>query len=94
MPPPNSPIICRSLIVSSRVGLPEAGRERMIEWAHANFDCFGPMNARTEAAFPVVNEMVEYAFSECVPGKLTSDGWAQGIWDAAAREKSLRRSRR
>jgi cytochrome P450 len=72
-------------IVSRHVGLPEAGRERMIEWAHANFDCFGPMNARTEAAFPVVDEMVRYAFSECTPEKLTPDGWAAGIWAAAAR---------
>lgn len=72
-------------IVSNHVGLPEAGRERMIEWAHANFDCFGPMNARTEAAFPVVEEMVGYAFSECVPAKLKPGGWAAGIWEAAER---------
>jgi cytochrome P450 len=72
-------------IVSNHVGLPEEGRERMIEWAHANFDCFGPVNARTEAAFPVVEEMVAYAFNECVPGKLKPDGWAAGIWKAAER---------
>ncbi len=32
-------------IVSKLVGLPEKGRERMLDWAFANFDCFGPMNA-------------------------------------------------
>jgi len=72
-------------VVSELVGLPEEGRERMIEWAHANFDCFGPMNARTEAAFPIVEEMVTYAFNECVPGKLAPGGWAERIWDAAER---------
>ena len=36
-------------VVSNLVGLPEEGRERMIEWGHANFDCFGPMNARTRS---------------------------------------------
>jgi cytochrome P450 len=72
-------------IVSKLVGLPEKGRERMLDWADANFDCFGPMNSRTEAAFPVVREMVDYAFSECVPGKLSEDGWAAGIWAAAER---------
>jgi cytochrome P450 len=31
-------------VVSELVGLPEDGRERMLEWAPANFDCFGPIN--------------------------------------------------
>lgn len=72
-------------IVSDLVGLPEDGRERMLVWAPANFDCFGPINDRTNAAFPIVGEMVDYAFSQCVPGKLKPDGWAQMIWDAAHR---------
>lgn len=72
-------------IVSDLVGLPEAGRERMLAWAPANFDCFGPLNDRTNAAFPIVGEMVDYAFTQCVPGKLKPDGWAQMIWDAAHR---------
>jgi cytochrome P450 len=72
-------------IVSELVGLPEDGRERMLEWASANFDCFGPINDRTNAAFPIVGEMVHYAFTQCVPGKLKPSGWAQMIWDAAHR---------
>lgn len=72
-------------IVSDLVGLPEDGRERMLEWAAATFECLGPMNARTEASFPIVGEMVNYALTECVPGKLKPDGWAQMIWDAAGR---------
>jgi cytochrome P450 len=72
-------------IVSELVGLPEEGRERMLAWAPANFDCFGPINDRTNAAFPIVGEMVKYAFTQCVPGKLKVGGWAQMIWDAADR---------
>lgn len=72
-------------IVSELVGLPEEGRQRMLDWAPANFDCFGPINDRTEAAFPVVGEMIEYAFTQCIPGKLKPGGWAQMIWDAADR---------
>lgn len=72
-------------IVSELVGLPEEGRERMLAWAPANFDCFGPINERTNAAFPVVAEMVNYAFTQCVPGRLKPGGWAQMIWDAAGR---------
>jgi cytochrome P450 len=77
-------------IVSDLVGLPEEGREHMMKWAPANFDCFGPLGERANAAFPIVGEMVEYAFTQCVPGKLKPDGWAQMIWDAAnAGEVSL-----
>ena len=72
-------------LVSELVGLPEEGRERMLEWAAANFDCFGPMNQRTKDAFPVVQEMVGYAFSECVPEKLKPGSWAARIWEAADR---------
>ena len=31
-------------VVSRLVGLPEAGRERMLDWAKATFDALGPMN--------------------------------------------------
>jgi len=72
-------------IVSELVGLPESGRERMLDWASANFDCFGPMNQRTLDAFPTVEEMVGYAFTECVPEKLKPGGWAAKIWEAAER---------
>jgi cytochrome P450 len=72
-------------IVSNLVGLPEEGRERMLEWAAANFQCFGPLNDRTKEAFITVRDMVDYAFTKCVPGKLKPGGWAQLIWDAAER---------
>jgi cytochrome P450 len=72
-------------IVSELVGLPEDGRERMLDWAPANFDCFGPMNPRTTKALTVVGEMVNYAFTQCVPGKLKPGGWASMIWEAADR---------
>jgi len=72
-------------IVSDQVGLPEEGRERMLDWAAANFNCFGPLNTHTTNAFPVVQEMVHYAFHQAVPGKLKPGGWAAGIYAAADR---------
>lgn len=72
-------------IVSDLVGLPEDGRERMLEWAAANFQCFGPLNERALTAFSTAEEMVHYAFTQCVPGKLKPGGWAAMIWDAADR---------
>jgi cytochrome P450 len=72
-------------IVSDLVGLPEEGRERMLEWAAANFNCFGPFNQRTTEAFETVKEMLHYAFNEAVPGKLKPGGWAAMIYEAADR---------
>jgi cytochrome P450 len=72
-------------IVSNLVGLPESGRERMLDWAAANFDCFGPLNERTMTAFETVKEMVDYAHKEAVPGKLKPGGWAAMIYEAADR---------
>jgi cytochrome P450 len=72
-------------VVSNLVGLPEKGRERMLVWAHEMFNCFGPMNDRTIASFPVLQEMMDYATHEAVPGKLKPGSWAEGIHDAVAR---------
>ena len=72
-------------IVSDLVGLPKEGRERMLIWAAANFNCLGPMNKRTTDAFGTLQEMVNYARTECVPEKLKPGGWAQMLFEAADR---------
>jgi cytochrome P450 len=71
------------VIVSKLVGLPEAGRERMLEWAAANFDSFGPLNRRTTAALATFEQMLNFAMTECVRGKLKSGSWAEMLHDAA-----------
>jgi len=72
-------------VVSNLVGLPEQGRERMLVWAEELFNCFGPINDRTIASFPVLDEMMNYATTEAVPSKLKPGSWADGIHDAVAR---------
>jgi cytochrome P450 len=72
-------------VVSNLVGLPEKGRERMLLWAQEMFNCFGPINERTIASFPVLDEMMDYAINEAVPDKLKPGSWAAGIHDAVAR---------
>src|SRR5262249_5894616 len=69
-------------IVASAVGLPEDGRERMLIWAEQMFNCFGPLNDRARAAFPVLEEMMHYATTQAVRGKLKPGSWAEGIIDA------------
>src|SRR3981081_3750776 len=73
-------------IVSRAVGLPEQGRERMMEWSIGLFNCFGPMNERTRNAMPVLSEMMQYARTHAVPGKLKPGSWAEAIHHAAAGE--------
>jgi cytochrome P450 len=72
-------------IVSDLVGLPEAGRERMLDWAAATFDVLGVLNERGSRALGVVQAMREYVVTEAVPGKLRPDSWGQRIYDAADR---------
>jgi cytochrome P450 len=71
-------------IVSSAIGLPEEGRERMMDWSIGMFNCFGPMNERARNAMPVLSEMMHYARNHAVPGRLKPGSWAEAIHDAAA----------
>ena len=71
--------------MSNLVGLPEEGRERMLVWASALFNCIGPRNERTVSAFPVLAEMVEYATTQAVRGKLKPGSWGEALHDAADR---------
>jgi cytochrome P450 len=80
-------------IVSTLVGLPEDGRERLLVWASsALFNCIGPLNERTISAFPVVEETVEYATTQAVRGKLKPDSWGEALHDAADRGEVPRKA--
>ncbi|WP_098957198.1 cytochrome P450 [Pseudonocardia sp. N23] len=72
-------------VVSNLIGLPEDGREQMLVWASEMFNCFGPANERTVSAFPVLQQMVSYASTQAVRGKLKPGSWAEAIHDAADR---------
>jgi cytochrome P450 len=49
------------------------------------FNCIGPINDRTIASFQVLQEMMDYATNEAVPGKLKPGSWAEGIHAAVTR---------
>ncbi len=72
-------------IVSHAVGLPEEGREKMLEWAIAGFNCAGPMNQRTINSFGTLKGSIDYALGECVRGKLKPGSWGEMLLDAADR---------
>lgn len=72
-------------VVSKLVGLPEEGRERMLEWATASFNSMGPINERTRAGIEMQAEMMAYGRTRAVPPHLSPDGWAQMMFDAGER---------
>lgn len=69
-------------VVSHLVGLPEEGRERMLDWAAATFDAIGPWNARAQAAAPALLELVRYGLG-VERGRLAPGGWAVQLFVAA-----------
>ena len=48
------------------------------------FNCFGPMNERARSSMPVLAEMMHYARTHAVPGKLKPGSWAEAIHQAAS----------
>jgi cytochrome P450 len=71
--------------VPDLLGWPDDGRDRLLDWAAANFDALGPLNARAEAAGPRLLEMVGYAQAVAARGDLPPQSMAAGIIGAAAR---------
>lgn len=71
-------------IVSHLVGLPEGGRERMLEWGSAAFDSLGPANSRCLAAGQTAMGLVEYAL-KIEPATVRPGSWAAMAFAAAER---------
>lgn len=72
-------------VVSELVGLPAYGRESMLRWAAATFNAMGPMNELGAGALADIRELHVFCREEAVPGRLKPDGWADRLYQAAAR---------
>jgi cytochrome P450 len=71
-------------VVTELVGLSVEGRARMLDWASAMFDAFGPIdNSRTQAAFPVLAEVAAYIDSIAGSDQLRPGGWAARLFECA-----------
>jgi cytochrome P450 len=71
-------------IVSHLVGLPEGGRERMLEWGTAAFNSLGPANARCLSAGETAMGLVHYAL-HLDPTAVRPGSWAALAFAAAER---------
>jgi cytochrome P450 len=70
--------------VPDLLGWPDEGRDRLLDWAAANFDGLGPLNARAQASGPRLLEMVAYAREVAQRDDLAPDSMAAGVLAAAA----------
>ena len=68
-------------MVSVLVGLPETGRERMLDWAAASFNALGPMNERAMGSMPDLMAGIEY-IRGLDRTDLHPEGWAAGLYRA------------
>lgn len=70
-------------VVSELVGLPEAGRQRMLDWAGAAFNAMAPLGAnRFDEAMPVLGEMLAYISNPSLPDQLKPGSWAAQLYQA------------
>ena len=67
-------------IVSKLVGLPEEGREQMLEWAAAGFESFGPDNERFRASSSAPNMFIFIA--NCKREQIAEGTWGAALYDA------------
>lgn len=68
-------------VVSHLVGLPEEGRQRMLDWAAATFNVLGPMNDRALRSVDAMLEMTTYAAGVDRAG-LSAGSWAERLFQA------------
>jgi cytochrome P450 len=71
-------------VVGELVGLSQAGRRNMLDWAAATFDVLGAMNARGRAAMPRAIELGRY-IQRLDRSAVAPDSWAARLFDAADR---------
>ncbi|MEU5977713.1 cytochrome P450 [Streptomyces sp. NPDC047315] len=67
-------------VVPDLLGWPvDEGKERLLEWATAGFNAFGPLNQRTMSGFPLLKEMSEFLARMSVPGNLRPGSWGEQL---------------
>ncbi len=69
-------------IVPDFIGLPQEGREHMLEWGEATFDAMGPMNERCTHALQTLPEVFSYARQIAASGNLQPGSFGAGVLEA------------
>jgi cytochrome P450 len=69
-------------IVADLIGLPPQGRERLLDLIDANFNCFGPDNARTRESGPKLGELAGYVMANATRETLAENSMGAAVYEA------------
>ncbi|MEE6169673.1 MULTISPECIES: cytochrome P450 [unclassified Mycolicibacterium] len=71
-------------VVADLIGLPQQGREELLELIDANFNFFGPENhERTQQAISKLDQLVQYVMANARADVLTEGSMGKAVFDAA-----------
>lgn len=70
-------------VVPDLLGWPAEGRDRFLPWASAAFNTIGPMNERSVADLPAMQEMWQFIGEMAQPGRLCPGSWGADLVAAA-----------
>ncbi len=69
-------------IVADLIGLPQQGRERLLDLIDANFNCFGPDNTRTRESGPKLGELAGYVMANATRETLAENSMGAAVYEA------------
>ena len=69
-------------LVADLIGLPAEGREPLLSLIDANFNCFGPDNARTRESGPKLGALAEYVMTKATPESLAEGSMGRAVYEA------------
>ena len=69
-------------IVPDFIGLPQEGREHLLDWAEATFNAMGPMNERCARAVQTLPDLFGYARHIATSANLTPGSFGAGVIEA------------
>ena len=69
-------------IVPDFIGLPQEGREHMLDWGEATFNAMGPLNERCIHALQMLPEVFGYARQIAASGDLQPGSFGAGVLEA------------
>lgn len=70
-------------IVPDFIGLPQEGRERLLDWAEAVFNAMGPLNERCADALQTLPGLFDYATRIAASGALQPGSFGASVLEAA-----------
>lgn len=75
-------------VVPDLLGCPPDDRDKLLVWAAGIFETAGPLNARAEAGFAVLQDLLGYVVQLVANGGMNPDGWWSDMLHKA-RENSI-----